>query len=112
MDYGFTYFNQDHRISCNEQDKRMVKSLPDDYLATFIIHFASGKKLSDLPNPLMSPHPVFLAQEAKARGWKCEETDNGMLLIELPDHTKVLSPPPSAMPKKQTAASVSRKGTR
>lgn len=100
--YGFSYFSQAHREACNEQDRRTVKDLPDDYLATFIAHFASGKKWTDLPNSLLSPHPMALAEEAKARGWNCKRVgdDDRTLLIELPDHAKVLSPPPTVMPKK------------
>lgn len=101
-DYGFTYFSQAHRDACDEQDRRTVKELPDDYLATFIMHFASGKIWTHLPNPLLSPHPIALAEEARARGWNCKEVDDddGTVLIELPDHAKVLSPPPTLMPKR------------
>lgn len=101
-DYGFTYFSQAHREVCDEQDKRRAKELSDDYLATFIAHFAAGKSRADLPNPLLSPHPMFLADEAKARGWSCKEVgdDGGTVLIELPDHANILSPPPTMMPKK------------
>ena len=103
MDYfGFSYFNQANREGCREQDRRAAKNLPDDYLATFIAHYASGKKWNDLPNPLLSPHPIVLAEEAKARGWNCKGIGDAdrSLLIELPDHAKVLSPPPTTLPKK------------
>ena len=99
IDYGFRYYNEEHQKKCHEWDERSVKELTDNYLATFITHFASGNVLGDLPNPLLCPHPKFLAMEAKTRGWACEETSDG-LLIKFPDQVQVLSPPPTTKPKK------------
>lgn len=100
MEHGVTYLSEAHRRVCEEWDKRLVGELSDDYLATFLAHFAAGKAWSELPNPLLCPQPGFLVAEAKARSWISKKADDGTLVIELPDHVQVLSPPPMTKPKK------------
>ena len=100
MDHGPTYLSEAHRRACDEWDERLAGELPDDYLATFLAHFAAGKTWTDLPNSLLCPQPRFLIAEAKTRGWNHEEASDGTLTIRLPNHIQVLSPPPMTLPRK------------
>lgn len=100
MGHGPTYLSEAHRKACDEWDERLAGELPDDYLATFLAHFAAGKAWADLPNSLLCPQPRFLVAEARARSWACEEAGDGVLTIGPPDHVRVLSLPPMTLPRK------------